>query len=593
MLGERLVFTYTDLISMSTDPSSKDAPESHTDVLIVGAGPTGLALAIELSRRDIEYRLVEKNDSTVSSSRALGINPRTLQAFEDMGLLEEILANGFRLTGQRLYRGTEQLVRLSTDSVRNDTEYPYLWIRPQYDTEDALLGRLSELGGSVEFETEVIEFQQDEDSVTARLTHTDDDTSREESLHATYLVGCDGGSSMVRKTLGLEFSGETRPETFFLADITVTGDWPPREALTWFHEDGIIAALPIDGEDTWRVFAEVSDVPEKDRPEPTSEGVQALLANRTADGRTEIHDVIWSSAYTVNQRMVDQYRSGNVFLAGDAAHVHSPFGAMGMNTGIQDVYNLGWKLALVVSGTADVTLLDTYEEERRPVAEKVLGSTGPSTGLISSTHPVIEALREHVLGPLLEQERVQARLLSATTQLGIEYRGRSLSRTSDASPLDELLGGGDLRELVGREWQTWRAPKAGDRVLDGPCERLDGSATSLYEELHRASGFSLLLFTGTHGADDEVGVSIARRVADQAGTLVRPYRIVPDELPNDEQDIETLIDTGGTLHERYGALTPVFYLVRPDDYIGFRGAVSNAVPLDEYFKEAIGLHVNG
>lgn len=146
---------------MSTDLLSKDAVESHTDVLIVGVGPTGLALAIELSRRDIEYRLVEKNDSTVSSSRALGINPRTLQAFEDMGLLDEILAKGFRLTGQRIYRGDEQLVRLSTDSVHNDTEYPYLWILPQYDTEDALLSRLTELGGAVEFETEVAEFDQD------------------------------------------------------------------------------------------------------------------------------------------------------------------------------------------------------------------------------------------------------------------------------------------------------------------------------------------------------------------------------------------------------------------------------------------------
>lgn len=588
MLGEFLVFTYNNLLLMSTDPLSKDAVESHTDVLIVGAGPTGLALAIELSRRDIEYRLVEKNDSTVSSSRALGINPRTLQAFEDMGLLDEILAKGFRLTGQRIYRGDEQLVRLSTDSVHNDTEYPYLWILPQYDTEDALLGRLTELGGTVEFETEVAEFDQDKDSVTARLTHTDDGTHREEIVHASYLVGCDGGSSMVRKTLGLEFSGETRSETFFLADITVTSDWPSREALTWFHEDGIIAVLPIDGEDSWRVFAEISEVPEDERPVPTPEGVQALLARRTADERAEVHDIIWSSDYTVNQRMVDRYRSGNAFLAGDAAHVHSPFGAMGMNTGIQDAYNLGWKLALVVSSAADATLLDTYEEERRPVAEEVLGGTGPSTGLISSTHPVIEAVREHVLSPLLKQERVQARLLSATTQLGINYRRSSLSQTSDASPLDDLLDGGNLRGLVGREWQAWRAPKAGDRVLDGPCERIGGANISLYDELHRESGFSMLLFTGKHGADDEVGVAVAQAVADQVGDVVRAYRIVLDEPPIGENDIETLIDKNGILHERYGALTPVLFVVRPDDYIGFRGAVSNAVPLAEYFNEVIG-----
>lgn len=576
---------------MTVESSSSGLNEGETDVLIVGAGPTGMALAIELARRGVDFLLVEKNDSTVSSSRALGVNPRTLQVFEDMGLLKEVLAKGFRLTGQSIYRGEEQLVHLDTDSVRNDTDYPYLWVLPQYETEEALFTRLTELGGTVDFETEVADFQQESDSVSARLVHSDGADTREEIVHASYLVGCDGGSSMVRKTIGLDFSGDTRPETFFLADVSVTSDWPSREAFTWFHEDGIIAALPIDGEDTWRVFAEVSSVPDHERPEATPEGIHELLAERTGDEGTEIHDVIWSSEYTVNQRMVDQYRTGNVFLAGDAAHVHSPFGAMGMNTGIQDAYNLGWKLALVVAGAADVELLDTYDEERRPVAEDILGNTGPSTGLISSTNPLIDALREHVLSPILERERVQARLLSATTQLGINYRESSLSRNSKASPLDELFKTTDLRNLVEREWQTWRAPKAGDRLLDGSCEGVDGSETTLYDELHGQSGFSLLLFTGTDSAEDELGVSLVQTLADQMGDLVRSYRIVSDERPdvNEQPDIKTLVDRDGMLHKRYGALMPVLYLVRPDDYIGFRGAVSNDVPLREYLREEIGL----
>jgi 2-polyprenyl-6-methoxyphenol hydroxylase-like FAD-dependent oxidoreductase len=575
-----------------TPTDTQSSPrESETDVLIVGAGPTGLALAIELSRRGIDYRLVERNDSTVSSSRALGLNPRTLQVFEDMGLLDPVLANGFRLTGQSIYRGAERLVRLDTGSVRNDTEYPYLWVLPQYETESALSDRLSELGGEVEFETAVAEFQQQNGSVTARLVHSDGADSREESVRSRYLVGCDGGSSTVRKTLGLDFAGDTRPETFLLADVTVTSDWPPREALTWCHEDGIIAVLPVDDEGTWRVFAEVSSVPSDKRPALTPIGIQELLAQRTGDDGAEIHDVVWSSEYTVNQRMVEQYRVGNVFLAGDAAHVHSPFGAMGMNTGIQDAYNLGWKLALVVAGTADEELLDTYEEERRPVAENILESTGPTTGLVSSTNPVVGALREHVLGPVLERERVQARLLGATTQLGINYRESSLSRTADVSPLNELFDGPDLRELVEQEWRTWRAPKAGDRPLDGPCEYPDGSKTSIYDLLHGETGFSLLLFAGTGNTDDDPDMSFGQVPVDRGGNLLRSYRIVSAEEADDEQPgIETVIDRDGSLHRRYGAVAPVLYVIRPDDYIGFRAAVPNDVPLAEYLRQ-IGLEV--
>jgi hypothetical protein len=267
---------------------------------------------------------------------------------------------------------------------------------------------------------------------------------------------------------------------------------------------------------------------------------------------------------------------------------------MGMNTGVQDAYNLGWKLALVVAGAADEALLDTYEAERRPVAEDVLRSTGPSTGLIASTNPVVGALRDHVLGPILERERVQARLLNATTGLDVDYRGSSLSRTSTASPLDELLDTADLRGVVERGWRTWRAPRAGDRLLDGPCERPDGSETSLHDVLHGETGFSLLLFTGTDGAGDALDASFDRVSAVLDGELLRSYRVVPEGAAVDERPgVETAVDVDGTLHRRYGAVAPVLYVIRPDDYVGFRAAVSNDVPLAEYFREAIGLATAG
>lgn len=573
-------------------PGGGEHSDDRAEVLVVGAGPTGLALAIELARRGVDCRLLERNDRTVRSSRALAISPRTLQVFEDMGVLDDVLAEGSRVEGQTAFRGDRRLFRLDTDSVDTGARYPFVWLLPQDRTERILLERLEALGGEVEFGRELVGFRQDGAGVTARVAPTDGEEA-EETVTADWLVGCDGARSPVRETLGLAFAGETRRESFLLADARLDTDWPAREVITWFHDDGVVAAFPMLAEGEWRLFVEVSSLPEAERPAPTAETFGRLLAERAGSRRPAVREVTWSSEYTVTQRMVRRYRDGRVFLAGYAAHVHSPLGGMGMNTGIQDAHNLGWKLALVVDGAAPEGLLDSYEAERLPVAERVLGNTGPATGLLTSRNPLVKLLRERLLGAALSRRPVQARLLGATTQLGIDYRGSPLSGSRTGRPAG-VRRVPSVRAALRRARYAWRAPVAGDRAPDGAVYRPDGSRTSLYRELHGRKGFALLLFAdtdaGSSEGESEDPVTVARRAAEHAGELVRPYLVVHGKPTGTEPEaIDLLFDPEGRLYGRYGADVPSLYLLRPDGYVGFRGRPARWEPLVGYLDDRLEL----
>ena len=325
-------------------------------IVIVGAGPTGLTLAIELARRGVPHRLLEQSPAPFTGSRGKGLQPRTLEVLDDLGVLDRFLEHGALYPALRIHRPDGQELDWRMDELRAatpDVPYPNAWMVPQWRTGELLAARLAELGGRVELGTGVTGLTQDEAGVHLTL-------STGETVTARYVVGADGGRSTVRRALGVGFEGETfETQRMLIADVRLTGldrgswhMWPGDEPQSFR-----LGLCPLPGTDDFQLTA-----PDDDR-EPTPESLQRLMPA----GVTLTH-LGWSSRFRANIRMVDRYRVGNVFLAGDAAHVHSPAGGQGLNTGVQDAYNLGWKLA-----TGDDALLDTYEAERLPVAAGVLG----------------------------------------------------------------------------------------------------------------------------------------------------------------------------------------------------------------------------
>jgi 2-polyprenyl-6-methoxyphenol hydroxylase-like FAD-dependent oxidoreductase len=556
----------------------------ETEVLIVGAGPTGLTLACELLGRGVGCRIIDKAASPATTSRALGLQPRTLELFDTMGIVDRVLSTGGPVTDASLYRGDQLLLTLGTAGLRDlDTPYPRLWITPQASVERPLTERLQELGGAVERHRELTDFRQTGSRVIATVKRGDSDETEE--IHAGWLVGCDGAHSRVRKALGVSFGGGTYEEKFLLADVDLDWGRDRNRTHTWFPPEGMFSVFPLPGSPQWRVFAVVEDAT---TPPVSLALFQRLFGERTGDLETTLSNPTWMSDFAINRRMADRYHVGRAFLAGDAAHIHSPFGAQGMNTGIQDAFNLAWKLALVVQGKASDRLLDTYEEERLPVARRVLAQTDANTRVLLSDNFVMRFVRERVL----TLDRVQNYVARRSSQLFINYRSSSLSRSHSGrkrqairklpwARASEKAGIKDLLRLRG-------GPRAGDRAPDGPSIRAASrEKTSLFREF-RGTGFSLLLFCGT--AHARMGhanpLEVARQVEGLPGNSVKTHLIVRGHVAPEGTawDGSVLLDGSGSLHKLYGASAESLYLIRPDGYVGFRGQPAEAEPLIEYLR---------
>lgn len=395
--------------------------------LVVGAGPVGLTMAAELRRYGVELRIVDKSAARTDKSKALVLWSRSLELIERMGRVDRFLAAGMPTHGARISNGTNLIGDVTFDDVKSP--YPFALMIPQSDTERLLEERLEDLGTKVERLTELVDFAARPDGVTANLRSTDGKAARVET---DWLIGCDGAHSTVRHGLGMEFAGSTQPSDFALADLRLEGLNPDKLDIFW-HAKGILAFFPIVG-DRYRVVADLGPArTAAGRADPTLEEIQALVDQR-GPGNIHLHDPYWLAAFRINERKVKDYRRGRVFLAGDAAHIHSPAGGQGMNTGMQDAFNLAWKLAMVVQGAAKPSLLDSYSVERSAVGDLVLRNATQLTDIALMRNPVAQAARNFGAKILLGLSQVQHRISNTMTELEIAYPQSPLTVTGSHAP---------------------------------------------------------------------------------------------------------------------------------------------------------------
>src|SRR5262245_609829 len=408
------------------------------DVLIAGAGPVGMTLALELERFGLSCRIVDKTSAPTDKSKALVVWPRTLELFERAAIADDLVTAGFWAKGATMYGNGKRLVHVNIH--RDDTAFPRPLMIPQNETERVLNESLQRRGVSVKREVELIECRlsqaggpaavgklrsevEVDQHIVSTLRHAD---GREEVVTSTWLAGCDGAHSTVRKQLAISFAGEFEPNDWMLADVHVDGPIAPDEISAYWHSRGVLIFFPMSPR-RFRVIADLGKAPGTDKPaDPTMDDVQRLVDGRGPAG-IRVHDPIWLSGFRIHERKVNEYQKGRAFLCGDAAHIHSPAGGQGMNTGMQDAFNLAWKLALVQKGQAKPSLLASYTQERSAVGDMVLRDAGLFTRVAMIRNPVLQFMRNHMMALAGKLSAVQERAIAQLTEMAVHYPGSTLT----------------------------------------------------------------------------------------------------------------------------------------------------------------------
>jgi 2-polyprenyl-6-methoxyphenol hydroxylase-like FAD-dependent oxidoreductase len=525
--------------------------DEPVDVLVVGAGPTGLALAFQLQDFGARFRLVDRQIDPVHESRALAIQPRTLEVLARHGLSQRLVERGNPASRLRLHLGGRDVSFKLFDLGIEDTAYPFLLLLSQAETEAILGEHLSRHGVLAERGVELVDLEPRGSGVACRLRHPD---GAEEIVQARYVAGCDGAHSTVRERSGIGFEGYDYPQTFLLADLEVDGLEPDTQHA-FVTNTGVLLFFPLGTPATWRLITMLSP---RDPVGPVTLGQLQELADRHAGSGLRLHDPVWMTDFKLHNRGAAHYRSGRVFLAGDAAHIHSPAGGQGMNIGIQDAINLGWKLGLVCRGDAAPSLLDTYEMERDPVGRAVLRLTDRAFAVATTTNPALLFIRSEVvprLAPvLLRFRRLRGIAFRTVSELSIHYRRSPLS----------VDGPGSRGHGIA----------AGKRLPDAPI-LVDGRATTLHM-MTTAPTFHLLLCGPLAAWRDVAATDVAGLLPD----VVAVHRLSRDHGAG------TLHDQQGLALRRLGVRPsePAQYLVRPDGYIGYRATGTDLTGLRGYLQ---------
>lgn len=490
----------------------------QTDVLIVGAGPTGLALATQLARYNVDFVLIDKKEATTPYSKAIGVQARTLEIYDQIGLADELVSRGWIANKVRLVENGQVRGQIDLNEFgKGMSSFPFLLIVEQGKHESMLYDHLRSNGRDVTWNTELVKFWQSGEGVVADVKNLSGEYS---AIEANYLVGCDGAHSLVRHTLGIDFGGSTFERIFYVADVEIDWEFEHDALHVNLGENTLTAFFPMIGDKRWRL---VGTFPEGEKADEGNISFDEIEQQVTADTKLkfDITSLNWFSSYKVHSRHVSKFSEGRCFLAGDSAHIHTPAGAQGMNTGIQDGYNLAWKLASVLKNSADAKLLDTYNEERLPNAHRLLKTTDRMFALAASEEPVTTFFRLHIFPHIanfaLNIDAVKRFIFPLISQIGINYRGSSLS--------------------LGEGFKI----KAGDRM---PYFEIDSK--SIYEDL-TAPVFHLVIFHDGKSA-------------------IRPVPELTKEWTN-KIDTHTY-SLFPHISEMFGTSESFYIILRPDNYIG-------------------------
>lgn len=527
---------------------------THVPVLIVGAGPTGLLMGCELARHGVPFRIIDKKPERTLTANAVGIQPRTLEMLDNLGLAHHFLKLGHECKAIQIHAQGRDLARISFENL--DSSYRFILSLPQSETEKLLNAHLEELKHRVERPLELNQIKQQDQALICTLTAIEDGHS--ETLSCDWLIACDGANSTVRTLCQMPFPGSDISEQFMVANAEMSSFLSSHEVHLFLNKGTALITVPF-GSHSFRIGVNLHQNPRKFLIEKE---VKELIQERS-HGDYDVNSVSWISPFWIHSKIVKKLRYGAIFLAGDAAHIHSPVGAQGMNTGLQDAYNLAWKLALVIQGKARPELLDSYEQERYPIVSQIVKRAERFTKMALLENPILVKLRNLLFKFLHQCPYFSKKISMQLTQLSFRYQ---------ASPVINY-----------REKVSARSPQPGERVPDVLINQTSRLLTYLRIVQHK-----ILLFTGPVATEKNILLinELKEWLVKHYPKTIKVFVISEKNLALGENFI---LDENHAIHRRYQIKKPALYFIRPDNYIAH--CSNNLGPL--HLKPILEIYLTG